>query len=160
MQTMNGAAPPLCGQGEEAGRRLSLRAPVLSLLMRRRGVAGVVFGAVALQAVLVGLGVAAWQCPFRAATGLPCPGCGLSRAAVLLLKGEWAASWALHPFAAVFLLGAVLVGAGFLLPERASWRLANAVEKIERRTGVTVILLTAAGGFGLVRLIWFALAGA
>ena len=35
-----------------------------------------------LQTVLVALHQPGWPCAFRAATGLPCPGCGLSRAMV------------------------------------------------------------------------------
>ena len=28
-------------------------------------------------------------CPMRAITGLPCPGCGMTRAAISLLRGRW-----------------------------------------------------------------------
>lgn len=38
-------------------------------------------------------------CLFRRTLDLPCPGCGLTRAFGALAKGEFAASWHLHPFA-------------------------------------------------------------
>lgn len=38
-------------------------------------------------------------CLLRNATGLPCPGCGLTRAFAHLAKGEWSAAWRDHPFA-------------------------------------------------------------
>jgi len=38
-------------------------------------------------------------CAFHAATGLPCPGCGLTRAFIALSHGRFHAAWGLHPFA-------------------------------------------------------------
>lgn len=40
-------------------------------------------------------------CPSLLITGFPCPGCGMTRAVIYLLKGQFARSWALNP-AAVF----------------------------------------------------------
>lgn len=37
-------------------------------------------------------------CLFRRSTGIPCPGCGLTRAFAALAKGEWAAALDLHAF--------------------------------------------------------------
>lgn len=45
-------------------------------------VAILVFGGI-LQAVFGSI------CPMRAITGLPCPGCGMTRAAISLLQGRW-----------------------------------------------------------------------
>lgn len=50
-------------------------------------------------------------CPFRRMTGLPCPGCGLTRSWVYLAHGRWSDSWAAHPFGVVAVLAAIaLVG--------------------------------------------------
>lgn len=43
-------------------------------------------------------------CIFRLFTGIPCPGCGLTRAGIALLKGDWRTSLEYHP-----LLGMVLL---------------------------------------------------
>ena len=40
-------------------------------------------------------------CPFRIATGLPCPGCGLTRSWVYLAHGRWTESLLAHPFGVV-----------------------------------------------------------
>ncbi|GAB24176.1 MAG TPA: DUF2752 domain-containing protein [Gordonia polyisoprenivorans] len=37
-------------------------------------------------------------CPFRLVTGLPCPGCGLTRSWVYGVHGDWSQSFAAHPF--------------------------------------------------------------
>ncbi len=38
-------------------------------------------------------------CPLRRMTGLPCPGCGMTRALAHLAKGEWSAAIHDHPLA-------------------------------------------------------------
>jgi len=53
-------------------------------------------GGVALR--LFGLPLPA-TCWFRLATGLPCAGCGMTRAVVLALHGAPRAAWHVHPFA-------------------------------------------------------------
>ena len=42
-------------------------------------------------------------CLFRLMSGIPCPGCGLTRAAILLLKGHAAESFNMHPMLIPFL---------------------------------------------------------
>ncbi|MFW6054018.1 MAG: DUF2752 domain-containing protein, partial [Persicimonas sp.] len=44
-------------------------------------------------------------CPFRRLTGLSCPGCGMTRACVLLAHGELSSSLTTHPFAWLVVLG-------------------------------------------------------
>jgi hypothetical protein len=48
-------------------------------------------------------------CWFRALTGLPCPGCGLTRAFCAISHGEFAAAWKFNPFGFLFYLLAVLL---------------------------------------------------
>lgn len=46
-------------------------------------------------------------CPFRRLTGLPCPGCGMTRSWVHLMHGQWhAALWA-NPFGVVAMVAVV-----------------------------------------------------
>lgn len=52
--------------------------------------AGIVLFYVALE----GLGV---TCPIKFFTGISCAGCGMSRAWLALLRGDWAAALAFHP---------------------------------------------------------------
>ena len=53
----------------------------------------------------LGLGYAAWvrltglavPCLFRAVTGRLCPGCGVTRMCLALLRWDWAAAWSANP---------------------------------------------------------------
>lgn len=49
-------------------------------------------------------------CPMVIATGLPCPGCGLSRAAWFLLTGQFDRAFSMHPMAVWWLLLIVYFG--------------------------------------------------
>lgn len=37
------------------------------------------------------------SCLFRRWTGIPCPGCGLTRACLAILRGDWGAAFRYHP---------------------------------------------------------------
>src|SRR5262245_6026704 len=91
--------------------------PALASLMKKRKESLLLSGVVALQFGLVTAGLPGWACPFKAAFGIPCPGCGLSTGVRLLLHGDWQAAITTHAFAPIFLFGlAVFVGVS-LLPE-------------------------------------------
>lgn len=67
-----------------------------------------------LTAVLLAWGIAVRftgsdsLCYFRNLTGLPCPGCGLTHAAIALWHGEWGAAWRFHPGIYLLAAGAVI----------------------------------------------------
>lgn len=46
-------------------------------------------------------------CPSVIVTGFPCPGCGMTRAVLYLLKGQFLRSWALNPAAGLWVLWAL-----------------------------------------------------
>jgi hypothetical protein len=114
--------------------------PTLASLIQRRYEALGLSALVALQFGLVTAGLPGWPCPFKAAFGIPCPGCGLSTAVGLLLHGNWRASVATHAFAPIFLLGLVVVIGISILPETARVATIRKVAAIERHTGITAVL--------------------
>lgn len=64
----------------------------------------------------------AWHCPFRALTGIPCPGCGMTRAMRCLLVGNLAQSLAWHPMAVPTLVSGLTWGALMLAgKKKAAW---------------------------------------
>ncbi|NPC77306.1 DUF2752 domain-containing protein [Pyxidicoccus fallax] len=117
---------------------------------------GLVIGAAALvHLVLMRFDLPAWPCVVRSAVGIPCPGCGLSRALTALLHGQWRDALHLHAFAPVILGGLVLISGMALLPEAARRRGIEAVARFERRTGLTALLLVTLVGYWLTRLLFF-----
>ena len=64
-------------------------------------------------------------CLFRALSGLPCPGCGLTRALSSLLDGRAAAAFAYHPFVFILLPLFVIAAAHNFLPAGLRQRLAE-----------------------------------
>lgn len=53
-------------------------------------------------------------CAFRALTGLPCPTCGTTRAALAVLRGDLGAAFAVSPLATVAFL--LFLGGGLIAP--------------------------------------------
>src|SRR5205823_12574833 len=111
--------------------------PTLASLLARRSVAIVISVAALMQATLVWAGLPAWPCPFAHAFGVACPGCGLSRATIALVRGDWRTALALHAYAPVLLLALILFGCAALLPARPRATLAAGVAAIEQRTGLS-----------------------
>jgi hypothetical protein len=49
-------------------------------------------------------------CPFKALTGIPCPGCGMTRAILSITKGDFHGAFGYNPFS-FFLLFVVVISA-------------------------------------------------
>lgn len=126
----------------------------LSPLLRSRAVALALSGVAAAQVALVWEGLPAWPCPFLHALGVPCPGCGLSRASAALLHGDLASALSLHAFAPVLPLALFVVVGAAVLPEGRRLALLACVERVERRTGVTAVLAAGLVCYWLARLIF------
>ena len=108
----------LCQEEDTMRTSISNRffTPMLTPFLESRTLALTIVGCAVTQTLLVFFGLPSWQCPIRAATGVPCPGCGLSSAMVLLLKGRWLESLERHAFAPIFLLAFVVLGVASVLP--------------------------------------------
>ena len=88
--------PPLPWPARTAPERLFLAVSAGVLLLA---------GALALAVRILSFG---WPCAWKAATGVPCAGCGGTRSLLFLLGGDWQAALQLNP-------GAVLAGGLLLL---------------------------------------------
>nr|HID13878.1 DUF2752 domain-containing protein [Anaerolineae bacterium] len=127
--------------------------PLLASLLEHRRVALLLGGIATLQIGLVAAGLDGWQCPVKATLGVPCPGCGLSTAMVLLLRGEWRAALSTHAFAPIFLLGFVLMAVVSVLPARLHRRAVLRIAALERRTGMATFVLLGLVVYWCVRLL-------
>lgn len=87
------------------------------------------------------------SCTFQSATGLACPGCGLTRSVISTAHGEIAAAWSYHPPGTVI---AVLLFASmpYRLWQHVRWRRGRATPAFGKVEGTA--LITAA----IVSLVW------
>jgi len=126
----------------------------LASLLRDRRVSLGVTAMAAAQVVCVAAGVGGWPCPLKAATGIPCPGCGLTRACVSLLRGDFATSFGAHAFAPVLLVSLLALGVSGLLPAARREAFAVLVARFERRTQAAYVVLGALLLYWSVRLLF------
>lgn len=89
-------------------------------------------------------------CPFRRLTGLPCPGCGLTRSWTYLVHGRVGDSFAVHPFGPLF-LAAVVVLVGFVVVARVRRRPPPDLDEVVRHP-VAIAVIVAWLGWAAVRL--------
>src|SRR5262245_5496280 len=108
-------------------QRVMKGSPFASLL-RSRPVAALLAGIAALHLGLVALGLPGWPCPLLQGLGIPCPGCGLSRAALELLRGDWRAALADHAFSPLLVAALGVMAVANLLPGNLRLSLIDGVE--------------------------------
>jgi hypothetical protein len=126
----------------------------ISPILRDRKFTFALAGATGLHVALVSLNLPSCDCPFFRVTGVPCPGCGLSRATMLLLKGDLAGSIRFHAFAPIFLFAIVALILSLVLPKSIIQPAIARAELIERKTGLTVLILGSLILYWLARLLF------
>ncbi len=126
------------------------RPPTPSLLDRRTAL--IVCGVAAVHLGLTAAGLPTWVCPFQAALGLPCPGCGLSRATLALLAGDWKRAVHLHAFAPLVVLGLPVLAALAILPSERRARVAARWSAIDRHWHLGWLLLATLLAYWIYRL--------
>lgn len=127
----------------------------LSPLLANKPICLSVAGSLGVHLTLVSLDLPSWSCPLRQGLNIPCPGCGLSRAIALLLKGNWQQSLKVHAFAPFALIVMVLIVLAAVLPPVYSRQLANACQKLEAKIPIFSYLLITAIAYWLIRLLIF-----
>lgn len=118
-----------------------LSKPVLGPVLRDRKTS---LGMAILAVLQVAAALNGWrtiECPMLQSTGLPCPGCGLSRACGAFIRGDWHAWTTWHVFAPLFLLAAAMMLAALLLPNDAREWLARLTDGFERRLAIVPVTL-------------------
>lgn len=133
----------------------SFSQPIVAAILRDRRLALAISGVGALNLALFALHLPSWQCPVWHTFGVPCPGCGLTRAMALLFQGDWRGSVTMHAFAPVFLVALLIIGTAALLPNRHRPAFVSKVERFEQKTAIPVLLLTAFFLYWVARLLLF-----
>lgn len=130
-----------------------LYTPILAPVMQRRWIIALLAAASIFLVSMAAFEITAWQCPLKAALGVTCPGCGLTRAIVLLAQGKWLAAVKLHAFAPIGVVAVVLLVTGTLLPVKWRDRAAEQLAVFEKRGGIVFWLLLSVLIYWICRLI-------
>ena len=126
--------------------------PVLAPLLENRWLICIFVAFGAVQIMLVFIGFAGWQCPIYEALGVICPGCGMTTAITLLLQGHWHLAVQAHAFAPVILIVLMMMLVAVGLKNAYLSMLSAGVERLERKSGITAILLLGMVVYWLLRI--------
>ena len=102
------------------------------------------------------LGLTLWACPFNKVTGLPCPGCGVTRGMGALARGRWHEAIEFNLFTPMIALSVATMLIVTLLPDSRRFATIQVLSKLEQRTGLPLLTLIAMILWGFWR-IWKAL---
>lgn len=79
-------------------------------------------GIIAVYAFVMNVVFGMTVCPVSLVTGFPCPACGITRAAVLFSRGEFAMAFEMHPFFyGVLAMGALAAFLRYVLNKNIAW---------------------------------------
>lgn len=129
--------------------------PWLGPLILQRAMCRALLAVVVILTIGLWQGWKLWNCTFADVTGLPCPGCGLTRAGSALLRGDWQSAVQFHPFSPLFAILGLFVAAGALLPLAWVRQLAARVTLFERKTLLTTVFWVGLLCFSLLRILGF-----
>ena len=129
--------------------------PVAAPLLQNRWFILIITGVGVAQLVLTITGLPGWQCPIRSAFGVTCPGCGLTTAIVMLLKGNWQIAVQTHAFAPLILLILISMLVATALPAAYLSKISGNIAWLERKTGITAIVLWSMVIYWLLRVFDF-----
>ena len=127
--------------------------PVFSTILDSRVETAAIVGFGVVHLGLGMMGLSFWNCPILAATGVPCPGCGLTRATMQLFHGNISDSLQTHAFAPIFLMALLLMITVLVLPKSARIKIINFVNRLERRNGITAWVFSSLMFYWAFRLI-------
>jgi len=131
----------------------ALHEPVLTWILKSRTTCTIITGVAFLQLSLSASGLSAWRSPLHSTFGVPDFGCGLTRAVLALLRGDLQTALILHAFAPLIVAALILIALAAIIPSKLRDETVAWVETIERRTGLTAILLIGLVLYWLARLL-------
>jgi len=92
-------------------------------------------------------------CPFHQVTGLPCPGCGLTRAFCCISRLQLLEAWHHNPFGFLFYVLALGLAARPLLGRRFAAGLGSRLSGSRTAFLVPVALVVALYAYGIFRIV-------
>jgi hypothetical protein len=129
--------------------------PVIAPMLQNRWYLLMFAGIGVAQLALTIAGLPGWQCPIQSTFGITCPGCGLTTAIALLLKGNWHMAVQTHAFAPLLLIILISMLAAIALPAVHLNKISDRVARLERKTGIAAIVLLSMVIYWLLRIFDF-----
>jgi hypothetical protein len=151
---MSETSPAVISRSSEAKPLRWSFSPIFAPIILHRPTAAAIGIASAAQVCAAALHLPGIDCPLFRLTGIPCPGCGLSRACAAMLRGEPHHSVKMHAFAVPVLVGVAVLLVAMILPTQVREKVGRAVERAERKTGITSLLLGTLLLYWLARLLY------
>ena len=127
--------------------------PVLAPVLQSKMLIFALLGLGIGQVALVALGLVGWRCPILSTLDIPCPGCGLTTAVALLLKGEWMGAVRMHAFAPPVAIAFFVMFVAGIAPTKYQHSLSSGIAAFERHTGIAAIGLISMVAYWLLRVI-------
>ena len=94
-------------------------------------------------------------CWFKHCTGLPCPGCGLTRSLSCALRGMFVESWQYHPMGWLILGLFLTIATASLLPAHYRLRVESYLQlRAFAFNAIYLAFVVTFVGFGLLRGLW------
>ena len=109
-----------------------------------------------LYGLLSLFGISLFPCPWRAVTGLPCPGCGMTRSALALLRGDLPGSLRENALTWLILVFWLVVAVGLTVPAKCRTKMARRIGEWEQRTrwplwfGILLVVYTLTRWVGIL----------
>ena len=125
---------------------------ILATLLADRKIAAILSAAALFIVAMKMAGLAGWQCPVDTVIGRSCPGCGLTRALVALVGGNWQAAVQLHLLAPVAAAAVATLATVAILPATQGRKIATAVALVESRSGIGLLVILTAVAHWIGRL--------
>ena len=99
-------------------------------------------------------GVALVECPVPRLGGFICPGCGMTRGVLALLRGHFTQAMHYHAFSPLAVAVGLLFGVMMFVPATLRLNVAGWIEKWERQLGISALLLVALHVYWVFRLFY------
>ena len=128
---------------------------LLTPLLSNRTLCRVTLGFSMVHLAIVSLGLPSWPCPLRHGLGLPCPGCGLTRAIKALSVGDWQQAMAIHAFAPLAVVVLILMGYVSIAPAKHWQWIIKYCRLAEQKTHLSAAIITLFVAYWLIRLVFF-----
>lgn len=128
--------------------------PVLAGLLNSRSFLMVCIFVPVVIIALDMLGIFRWKCPTYTVTGLYCPGCGMTRAGMSIIQGDFASAFSHHPFSLLFAMGWIFFLVLLFIPDAQRKDISAKFAKIEEKFPIILMLFIVFLFFGLARVIF------